>query len=184
LPFFHNHSPSRGGDKAKVGWSWRDRSKTHAAVGFAGDFDEGECFWLIEGCIFARDRYHPGAIRLRASPPSFSEAETFIGRKDGPHMIGAFNGRRRRRWSISFILFACGAARAFAASSDAPAINAGDTAWMLVSTGLVLLMTPGLAFFYGGLVRGKNVLGTMMQSLAAMAAIGVLRWPSGPIITA
>ena len=44
---------------------------------------------------------------------------------------------------------------------------------MLVSTGLVLLMTPGLAFFYGGLVRSRNVLNTMMMSLVAMAVIGV-----------
>ena len=42
-------------------------------------------------------------------------------------------------------------------------INAGDTAWMLISTALVMLMTPGLAFFYGGLVRRKNVLSIMMQ---------------------
>ncbi len=52
-------------------------------------------------------------------------------------------------------------------------IDTGDTAWMLVSTGLVLLMTPGLAFFYGGLVRSSNVLNTMMMSLVAMALIGV-----------
>ncbi len=60
------------------------------------------------------------------------------------------------------------------AQETAPAISAGDTAWVLISTGLVLLMTPGLAFFYGGLVRTKNVLGTMMQSIAAMGVIGVL----------
>jgi ammonium transporter, Amt family len=52
-------------------------------------------------------------------------------------------------------------------------IDQGDTAWMLVATGLVLLMTPGLAFFYGGLVRSRNVLNTMMMSLVAMALIGV-----------
>jgi Amt family ammonium transporter len=56
----------------------------------------------------------------------------------------------------------------------AAAISAGDTAWMLGCTGLVLLMTPGLACFYGGLVRRKNVLGTMLQSFAAMGLIGVL----------
>lgn len=55
-----------------------------------------------------------------------------------------------------------------------PAIDTGATAWMLVSTALVLLMVPGLAMFYGGLVRTKNVLGTMMHSFAAMAIIGVL----------
>ena len=55
-----------------------------------------------------------------------------------------------------------------------PPIDTGATAWMLVSTALVLLMVPGLAMFYGGLVRTKNVLGTMMHSFAAMAIIGVL----------
>ena len=54
------------------------------------------------------------------------------------------------------------------------AIDSGTTAWMLTSTALVLLMVPGLAMFYGGLVRTKNVLGTMMHSFAAMAIIGVL----------
>jgi Amt family ammonium transporter len=52
-------------------------------------------------------------------------------------------------------------------------IDLADTAWMMVATGLVLLMTPGLAFFYGGLVRSSNVLNTMMMSLVAMAIIGV-----------
>lgn len=53
-------------------------------------------------------------------------------------------------------------------------IDTGTTAWMLTSTALVLLMVPGLAMFYGGLVRTKNVLGTMMHSYTAMAVIGVL----------
>jgi Amt family ammonium transporter len=52
-------------------------------------------------------------------------------------------------------------------------IDSGDTAWMLVSSALVLLMTPGLAFFYGGLVRSRNVLNTMMMSLVMMGVIGV-----------
>jgi Amt family ammonium transporter len=54
------------------------------------------------------------------------------------------------------------------------AIDSGTTAWMLTSTALVLLMVPGLAMFYGGLVRKKNVLGTMLHAFAAMAFIGVL----------
>ncbi|MFN8629008.1 MAG: ammonium transporter [Chloroflexota bacterium] len=57
---------------------------------------------------------------------------------------------------------------------EQPPIDTGATAWMLISTALVLLMVPGLAMFYGGLVRTKNVLGTMMHSFAAMAIIGVL----------
>jgi len=55
-----------------------------------------------------------------------------------------------------------------------PPVDSGATAWMLTSTALVLLMVPGLAMFYGGLVRTKNVLGTMMHSFVAMAVIGVL----------
>ncbi len=53
-------------------------------------------------------------------------------------------------------------------------VDSGSTAWMLTSTALVLLMVPGLAMFYGGLVRTKNVLGTMMHSFVAIALIGVL----------
>src|SRR5689334_5003331 len=53
-------------------------------------------------------------------------------------------------------------------------INAGDVAWMLTATGLVLLMTPGLSFFYGGMVRTKNVVSTMLQSFVAMALISIL----------
>lgn len=52
-------------------------------------------------------------------------------------------------------------------------IDTGDTAWMLISSAMVLLMTPGLAFFYGGLVRSRNVLNTMMMSLVMMGLIGV-----------
>ncbi|SFE37108.1 ammonium transporter [Spirosoma endophyticum] len=53
-------------------------------------------------------------------------------------------------------------------------INSGDTAWMLVATALVLLMTPGLAYFYGGMVNNKNVISTMLQSFVAMGVISVL----------
>jgi Amt family ammonium transporter len=54
------------------------------------------------------------------------------------------------------------------------AFDSGDTAWMLASTALVLLMTPGLAFFYGGMVRSKSVLNMMMMSLSATGLVGVL----------
>ncbi|AYL96640.1 ammonium transporter [Mucilaginibacter celer] len=53
-------------------------------------------------------------------------------------------------------------------------IDSGDTAWLLVSTALVLIMTPGLAFFYGGMVSKKNVLSTMLQSFVCMGVITVL----------
>ncbi len=58
-------------------------------------------------------------------------------------------------------------------ASTAGAIDTGDTAWILISTALVMLMTPGLALFYGGMVRNKNVLGTLMQSFVAIAVISV-----------
>jgi ammonium transporter, Amt family len=65
-----------------------------------------------------------------------------------------------------------GIGNAWAAETQ-PVIDTGDTAFMLVSSALVLLMTPGLAFFYGGLVRSRNVLNTMMMSLILMAIVGV-----------
>ena len=55
-----------------------------------------------------------------------------------------------------------------------PRIDTGDTAWLLASAALVMFMTPGLAFFYGGLVRAKNVLGTVMQSFIALGLVSVL----------
>ncbi len=53
-------------------------------------------------------------------------------------------------------------------------IDSGATAWVLVSAALVLFMTPGLAFFYGGMVRSKNVLGMLMQNIFAMGLITIL----------
>src|SRR2546427_10446339 len=55
---------------------------------------------------------------------------------------------------------------------DAAAISSGDTAWVLASTALVMLMTVGLAFFYGGLVRPQNSLNTMMMSGCALGGVG------------
>ncbi len=58
--------------------------------------------------------------------------------------------------------------------ADADKIDPGDTAWLLVSTALVMLMTPGLALFYGGMVRRKNVLGTIMHSFIILCIISVV----------
>ena len=55
-----------------------------------------------------------------------------------------------------------------------PEMDTGDTAWILASAALVMFMTPGLALFYGGLVRSKNVLGTIMQSFFALGLVSVL----------
>jgi Amt family ammonium transporter len=60
-----------------------------------------------------------------------------------------------------------------AQEAAAPKVDTGDTAFVLVSAALVMLMTPGLAFFYGGMVRSKNVLATLMQSFIAVAVISV-----------
>lgn len=54
------------------------------------------------------------------------------------------------------------------------AINSGDTAWMLVASAFVLLMTPGLSFFYGGMVNKKNIISTMLQSFIALGVVSVL----------
>ena len=53
-------------------------------------------------------------------------------------------------------------------------LNSGDTAWVLASAALVMLMTPGLAFFYGGMVRSKSVLNMLMMNFIALAVVGVL----------
>src|ERR1700712_5574953 len=57
---------------------------------------------------------------------------------------------------------------------DGKVYNGADIAWILVATALVFLMTPGLAFFYGGMVHRKNVLSTMMKSVVAAGVVGVL----------
>ncbi len=64
---------------------------------------------------------------------------------------------------------------AAAAPAAAPKVDAGDTAWLLTSSALVMLMTPGLALFYAGMVRRKNVLGTIMHSFIALGVI-TLQW--------
>jgi Amt family ammonium transporter len=67
------------------------------------------------------------------------------------------------------------AAEAAPAAPPAPELSAGDTAWMLTSTALVLMMTiPGLALFYGGMVRKKNVLATVMQSFATTCIVTIV----------
>jgi len=65
-----------------------------------------------------------------------------------------------------------------AAATSTDATNHADTAWILASSALVLLMTPGLAFFYGGMVRGKNVLGMLAQNFVTMGMVSIL-WITG-----
>ena len=88
--------------------------------------------------------------------------------------------RRKQQWIrpqriANLLLFALAVlpSRAAHAQASAAALNSGDTAWMLMASALVLLMTPGLALFYGGMVRRKNVLSTMMYSFSTMALVTV-----------
>ncbi len=79
---------------------------------------------------------------------------------------------KRKRTLILILFLFLGITGVYA--SDGAHIDSGATAWMLTSTALVLLMVPGLAMFYGGLVRTKNVLGTVMHSFVAMGIISIL----------
>ena len=72
-------------------------------------------------------------------------------------------------------LLIVGIAFADTPASSPPKVDSGDTAWILISAALVMLMTPGLALFYGGMVRSKNVLGTIMQSFIALGVI-TIQW--------
>jgi ammonium transporter, Amt family len=75
---------------------------------------------------------------------------------------------------FALLIISLGGAVSVFGAAQQPVVDTGATAWMLVSTALVLLMVPGLAMFYGGLVRTKNVLGTMMHSFAAMGIMTIL----------
>jgi Amt family ammonium transporter len=72
-------------------------------------------------------------------------------------------------------LLIAGVAFAEAPTPSPPKVDSGDTSWILISSALVMLMTPGLALFYGGMVRSKNVLGTIMQSFIALGVI-TIQW--------
>ena len=78
------------------------------------------------------------------------------------------------RLSFLFFILSTVMCTAYAGNGTVTAaIDKGDTAWLLVSTALVMLMTPGLALFYGGMVRRKNVLGTIMQSFIALGVVSI-----------
>ena len=74
-------------------------------------------------------------------------------------------------WTLFITFLTVGIA--FAETPSPPKVDTGDTAWILISSALVMLMTPGLALFYGGMVRTKNVLGTIMQSFIALGVISI-----------
>jgi len=79
----------------------------------------------------------------------------------------------KKYFVLSFFFTLMVAGIAFAETPTSPKVDTGDTAWVLISSALVMLMTPGLALFYGGMVRTKNVLGTIMQSFIALGVISI-----------
>jgi len=86
---------------------------------------------------------------------------------------------RKKRWLLPFGILLAVSVLGVLTPTSTPTENggpivAGDVAWMLTATGLVLLMTPGLSFFYGGMVRMKNVISTMLQSFIALGVISLL----------
>jgi ammonium transporter, Amt family len=89
-----------------------------------------------------------------------------------PQIIARISRGRAATFALLGALMAI-AAPAFAQAAT-PKADTGDTAWLLISTALVLLMTPGLALFYGGMVRSKNVLNMLMQSFIAMGIVTVV----------
>jgi len=87
------------------------------------------------------------------------------------------NKKTLKNWTPFFILFLVAVIGIFIPTLpnyDDGKYNLADIAWVLVATALVFLMTPGLAFFYGGMVNRKNVLSTMMKSIVAAGVVGVL----------
>jgi Amt family ammonium transporter len=99
----------------------------------------------------------------------------------GYRSILSWRMRRPGIWILAGLLLLSAAPGALADQSAAPtaaikpAVDSGDTAWVLISTALVMLMTPALAFFYGGLVRRKNMLSVLMQCLMILCLIS-LQW--------
>src|SRR5437763_6281753 len=97
------------------------------------------------------------SVRLCRSPPTFSPELSVVSSLLPAALLAAIQD-----------------AAPAAAAAPPPAVVPADTAWMLVSTALVLLMTPALGFFYGGLVRSKNSLNTIMMSYVALGIVGVM----------
>lgn len=83
------------------------------------------------------------------------------------------NLRRRISLLIMLVLTLIASIPGYALAASKPAIDTGDSAFIFISTGLVMIMTPGLALFYGGMVRKKNVLSILMQCFTAMALVSV-----------
>ncbi|HEX3011127.1 MAG TPA: ammonia channel protein, partial [Syntrophomonadaceae bacterium] len=83
------------------------------------------------------------------------------------------NLKKRISLLIMLVLTLIASIPGYALAASKPAIDTGDSAFIFISTGLVMIMTPGLALFYGGMVRKKNVLSILMQCFTAMALVSV-----------
>ena len=82
--------------------------------------------------------------------------------------------RRSIRGLAAGLMLAAIPSLALAADAETPPIDSGDTAWLLIATAMVMVMLPGLALFYGGLVRRKNVLSTIMHSFFGLALVSIV----------
>ncbi|MBY0523982.1 MAG: ammonium transporter [Gemmataceae bacterium] len=114
--------------------------------------------------VGAADQSMASAIRVAQAPKDEPKSE------EGPEKIGVLPAEVKEAESP---LDALKKELETVKTSAADATARGDIAWMLVSSALVMFMVPGLALFYAGMVRGKNVLATMMQSMVALAIVGV-----------
>jgi Amt family ammonium transporter len=135
------------------------------------------------GAALADDASAPAAASAAASEPAASAAPDASSAAAAPASAPAADASAAPAASAAAAPDASAASAAAAApaaptapfSVDSSKINSGDTAWMLTSTALVLFMTiPGLALFYGGMVRKKNVLATIMQSFAITCLVTVI----------
>jgi ammonium transporter, Amt family len=98
-------------------------------------------------------------------------------------MTRIVNNRHMASVAFALLMLICGIAAiyptSFPTNTSGTAFNTGDMAWMLIATSLVLLMTPGLAFFYGGMVTQKNIISTMLQSFICLGVVSLLWYVVG-----
>ncbi len=127
--------------------------------------------WVSAGVAFAAETAaQPGAtLSPGGSVQGFASSH---GERDGGGSDGLMPAAGATRAPLMEVQ-AAPASRAVPKRESAPKNDTGDTAWVLISTALVMLMTPGLAFFYGGMVGRKNVLGILTQCFALLCAISV-----------
>ena len=105
--------------------------------------------------------------------------ESSFGARQFPALLSVFSFKMNRKWNFLLLSLLVAATLFVGADYGSPSahssqLDSGDIAWMVVASAFVLLMTPGLAFFYGGMVNRKNVISTMLQSFVALGVISVV----------